>query len=44
MIKIQEFVSGLFEMLDMGRYSSLGWRKQSLLEVVNIDVNVALCF
>lgn len=42
MINIQELVSGLFPMLDMGRCCFLGWRKQSLS--VNIDVALCLVF
>lgn len=40
MINIQEFVLGLFQMLDMGRCCFLDWREQSL----NIDVALFLVF
>lgn len=42
MINTQEFVSGLFKMLDMGRCCFLDWRKQSLS--VNIGVALFLAF
>lgn len=41
-IYIQAFLSDLFEMLDMVRYWFLSWRKWTLLEVVHINVDVAL--